>query len=204
MGKITFEDKVDITVKPIPEVNKIVAANVNEIKEKVNENDDNVGPLSSLLTTIKTSIVNAINELYTAVSLNTSKVSADGSVTTHSDVFNAGRGNIITTAEGEKVSRIDSMYEATVTGVDTLPISNKNTMLYDGVVFTIQDGKPSDFVTNVDVYSPLGTESATLRFDPAIVGENGLANMPDILIEAGDFINVSIIPSNGRMKIRGN
>lgn len=41
-----------------------------------------------------------------AVSSNTSKVSADGSVTSHSDVTNSGSGAIITTAERNKLNAI--------------------------------------------------------------------------------------------------
>lgn len=44
----------------------------------------------------------------TSVAANTAKVSADGSVTTHSDVTNAGSGEIITTLERSKLSGIEA------------------------------------------------------------------------------------------------
>lgn len=40
MSKITFENKVDLTEKDLPEINKITADNINEIKTVVNEIDD--------------------------------------------------------------------------------------------------------------------------------------------------------------------
>ena len=52
-----------------------------------------------------------------SVTANTAKVSADGSVTTHSDVTNAGSGQIITTTERNKLSGIAS--GATVNASDT-------------------------------------------------------------------------------------
>ena len=52
-----------------------------------------------------------------SVTANTAKVSADGSVTTHSDVTNAGSGQIITTTERNKLSGIAS--GATVNASDS-------------------------------------------------------------------------------------
>lgn len=62
MGKITFTDKVDLTTSTVPDINKVVANDMNEIKTVVNGNDDLMGDLSTLTTTDKTSVVNAINE----------------------------------------------------------------------------------------------------------------------------------------------
>lgn len=43
MAKIIFEDKVDIDVSPLPEINKLTAADLNEIKSVVNSNELNAG-----------------------------------------------------------------------------------------------------------------------------------------------------------------
>lgn len=65
MAKITYVDKVTMNENPdIPAINKCQAADMNEIKTVVNENDNNAGVLSALNTTDKSSLVNAINELY--------------------------------------------------------------------------------------------------------------------------------------------
>ena len=45
--KITFEDKVSTIVSPLPEINRITAANINEIKEVVNYNADAGFPIGS-------------------------------------------------------------------------------------------------------------------------------------------------------------
>lgn len=64
MAKITYTNKVTMNENAdISAVNKIRAADMNEIKNVVNGNDDLVGDLSNLDTTNKSSIVEAINEL---------------------------------------------------------------------------------------------------------------------------------------------
>ena len=71
MAKITYENKVALNVNSdIADVNKCNATDLNEIKNVVNENDDNttnnsnaIGNLSSLNTTNKNNLVGAINEV---------------------------------------------------------------------------------------------------------------------------------------------
>lgn len=43
MSKITYTDKIDNTVSQLPEINKITAANMNEIKESINAIYDSKG-----------------------------------------------------------------------------------------------------------------------------------------------------------------
>ena len=45
--KITFEDKVSTITSPLPEINRITAANINEIKQVVNYNADAGFPIGS-------------------------------------------------------------------------------------------------------------------------------------------------------------
>lgn len=60
MSKITYADKVTLNENPnVADVNKVKANDLNEIKNVVNANDDNVGNL----TTDVSSVVNAINEI---------------------------------------------------------------------------------------------------------------------------------------------
>lgn len=59
--EITYSDKSDINTTSTPEVNKITASNLNEIKSVVNTNANLMGNLSELETTDRSSIVNAIN-----------------------------------------------------------------------------------------------------------------------------------------------
>ena len=64
MAKITYENKVALNVNSdIADVNKCNATDLNEIKEVVNTNDDNMGLLSNLNTTNKSNLVSAINEV---------------------------------------------------------------------------------------------------------------------------------------------
>jgi hypothetical protein len=65
MAKITWTNKTTLNPQPsIARENKCTDADLNEIKSVVNTNDDNVGDLTNLDTTDKSSIVNATNELY--------------------------------------------------------------------------------------------------------------------------------------------
>ena len=64
MSKIGFTDKVALNENAsIPDVNKCKASDMNEIKRVVNENDDNVGNLTNLVTPNKNNIVGAINSV---------------------------------------------------------------------------------------------------------------------------------------------
>lgn len=64
MAKITYEYKEAINQNSqIPDVNKVNASDMNQIKATVNANDDKVGELSDLDTTDKSSIVGAINSV---------------------------------------------------------------------------------------------------------------------------------------------
>lgn len=64
MAKITYENKVALNVNSdIADVNKCNATDLNEIKNVVNSNDDNMGLLSNLNTTNKSNLVSAINEV---------------------------------------------------------------------------------------------------------------------------------------------
>lgn len=77
MGKITYDDKIQLNENAnIPNNQKCRAVDMNEIKSVVNGNDTNVGSLSNLNTTDKTSVVNAINEVNTN-QINSSTYSTD-------------------------------------------------------------------------------------------------------------------------------
>ena len=84
MSKITYTNKSTLNPQPsIANENKVTSNDMNEIKSVVNENDDNIGNLSNLKTTTKTSVVDSINELvdtqlYSTTEVKTNKVWIDG------------------------------------------------------------------------------------------------------------------------------
>lgn len=62
--KITYTDKQQLNENAsISAINKCQATDLNEIKNVVNTNADNIGDLTTLTTTHKNTIVNAINDL---------------------------------------------------------------------------------------------------------------------------------------------
>ena len=63
MAQITYADKSTMNENSsIPATNKCQASDMNEIKSVVNGNYNEVGNITNLTTTDKTSVVNAINE----------------------------------------------------------------------------------------------------------------------------------------------
>lgn len=79
MAKITYEKKVALNVNSdVADINKCNASDLNEIKEVVNNNDDNIGDLTQLNTTNKGSIVNSINEVITNTKVSIAKITTNG------------------------------------------------------------------------------------------------------------------------------
>lgn len=96
MAKITYADKTALNTNPqIADVNKVNDSDLNEIKSVVNDNDTNVGDLSTLNTNDKSSIVNAINELLPTVLYSTNKefseVANNTIITLNDDITNYQR-----------------------------------------------------------------------------------------------------------------
>lgn len=61
---VTFDNKVNLnTEQDVPRINKVIDDDMNQLKNVANTNANNIGDLSTLNTTDKTSLVNAINEL---------------------------------------------------------------------------------------------------------------------------------------------
>ena len=64
MAKITYENKVALNENAsIPDINKVNASDMNEIKSVVNGNDNNVGHISTLKTTNKTYMFAVITKM---------------------------------------------------------------------------------------------------------------------------------------------
>ena len=84
MAQITYTNKETLNSQPsIADKNKVTSSDMNEIKSVVNTNYGEVGDITSLTTTDKTSVVNAINELkggeiYSTSEVKTNKIWFDG------------------------------------------------------------------------------------------------------------------------------
>lgn len=107
MAKITYENKVALNVNSdIPDVNKCNATDLNEIKDVVNTNDDNMGLLSNLNTTNKSNLVEALNETNT----NSKNMGMYSSEET-----------IIGTSFGKPLYRKTITFKTTISGSFTVP-----------------------------------------------------------------------------------
>ena len=91
-----------------------------------------------------------LDTLSAAVTLNTAKVSADGSVTTHSDISAVGSGSIITTLEREKLGRITAL---NAINLDTL-----------SAAVTTNSGKVSNIQSNL-AYTASATQGSVTNSD---------------------------------------
>lgn len=61
---VTFEDKQNLNTNPeIARINKVTDEDINELKDVVNTNANNIGDLEQLQTTDKNSLVGAVNEI---------------------------------------------------------------------------------------------------------------------------------------------
>lgn len=120
MSKITYTNKVTLNSQPsIADENKVTSGDMNEIKTVVNNNDDNVGDLTSLTTTNKTSIVNAINELKGGEIYSTSEVKTNKKWINGKPIY-------------RKVVNVNSMFPngitANSTNIMSYPIPNFETL----------------------------------------------------------------------------
>lgn len=65
LNLVTFDDKQNLNNNPdIARINKVIDEDINELKNIVNTNANNIGDLEQLNTTDKSTLVNAINEVF--------------------------------------------------------------------------------------------------------------------------------------------
>lgn len=102
----------------------------------------------------------------TSVAANTAKVSADGLVTTHSDVTSAGSGAIITSAERTKLSGIETSAtgDQTAAEIKTAYESNANTNAFTDAAET----KLSGIEANADVTDTINVTAAGALMDSEV------------------------------------
>lgn len=115
MSKITYSDKSDISTTSVAATNKIVAADMNEIKSVVNTNDDNIGDLTSLKTSSKTNIVSSINELvdgntYTSGETKTNEKWKGSTIYRKTFTFQLGTQNSLDATHGISVSDTSKLW----------------------------------------------------------------------------------------------
>lgn len=102
MAKITYVNKETIIPQPsVPVKNKVTSDDMNEIKQVVNTNDDNMGDLSNLNTTDKSNLVGAINEVAQGTSIQVLNQTSSSTTDTYSANFvNELLSNLVNFSKG--------------------------------------------------------------------------------------------------------
>lgn len=149
MAKITYEDKEFINKNEnITDKNKVNDTDLNEIKEVVNGNDDNIGDLSDLNTSDKSSLVNAINYTLPTI-LYENANGSNGNITLSDDVDNYSAIEIF--YKGDNYSNFNSTKILSPFGNASLIIANINTSgQYMGVFLRLSNVSVSNNQINVN------------------------------------------------------
>lgn len=172
MSKITYENKVALNVNSdIADVNKCNASDLNEIKEVVNNNDDNMGLLSNLNTTNKSNLVGAINSIIESGSnANGNWIKyADGTmictknITLTNVVINTAWGNVYETA-----SRLDFGDYAQ----EFIEIPSVSIDLADGSTCFCESfsGRTKKSIGSTWLWKPAVEANGTMTFDVIAIG----------------------------------
>ena len=149
MAKITYTNKVALNENPeIADINKVKDTDMNEIKTVVNGLDDNIGTLSNLTTTNKTSTVAAINEL------NSNKASTNEVLIQNTEPTAADNKIWIDTGEiASPVSEITNSY-STSTGIGYSANYVNNNLCYKKLVTTSVNADSNGIITqNIENYT---------------------------------------------------
>ena len=171
MALITYYDKNYLDLNPnIPDVNKVLDDDMNEIKTVVNTNYNEVGNITNLTTTDKSSVVNAINELKNREILSTNetitnKVWIDGKPI-YRKVINTGTISSSDKNVNHNISNLE-----TVVSLSGMAFANYNSTYY--VLPRISTG-------NVNQQIALGCDSTKVVLQ---VGSNANFNDSFVIVE---------------------
>lgn len=89
--KITFDDKVSLTTSALPRANKCTDADLNEIKQVVNANADELDENTTNINTILQQITNLNNKLNGTVLFQNSNGVSSGSISLNDSIANYTR-----------------------------------------------------------------------------------------------------------------
>ena len=183
LNLVTFQDKEKLNTDPnVANINKIIDSDMNQLKDVANTNANNIGDLSQLNTTDKSSIIGSINETINYVSLNnkasysyTQMVASGPSITSqafmdieYDDTFKFCRiSGFINVSAGAPSGTI------TIPGTPLRPSSEKtiNSIMVIGFNGGIWFGK-TDIKTNGDVVfnmQNLGQQSVNIVVVPCFI-----------------------------------
>jgi hypothetical protein len=196
----TYVDPVALIYKYTISFSNFSNVNLDFVLEffKDTINSDEVGNLSNVAGA---DVTTALNNLDTAI---TNKVSADGSVTTHSDVTDAGSGAIITNAERTKLDGIETNANLYVHPDHTGDVTSTSdgTTVIDPTAITGKQGvivDAADYVLISDTDDSGNLKRVTTQSIADLVGEVGTVSP---LTTKGDLYTYDI--DNQRLPVGPN
>lgn len=185
INKITYSDKQAINTNPaLQAINKVQDVDMNEIKSVVNTNADLMGDLTTLTTTDKTSVVNAINEL-NGRNILTATIGSDITLSNTSDApltlsLSNSVGNLLSVSNGGVVIG-DGVHKVLICGKGQYNVlANSTSARY----FKIKKNNTEVLVCKTSSPSNTGTLNVA---------------MPNILlsVNSGDIITASVQGASG-------
>lgn len=194
MAKITYEDKEFLNKnESIADKNKVNDTDLNQIKEVVNGNDDNIGDLSDLNTNDKSSVVNAINEVNNKsaimVKANANKQYAKNNylvVDAYNEIINQIGNNITMTSNG--VFKVNKGMNLFLNFYNNIQPSSANQLIMYRVT-----------VNNEDIYSQAGFECGNQW------GNSGQTLAPFVLkLNKNDTVSIKLYASENTCTVRAS
>lgn len=178
MAQITYDTKVALNENSsVAAINKVSAADMNEIKTVVNGNDTLMGDLTNLTTTDKTSIVGAINENTTTLSgitsgmvISTTAVKTGEKSVNNKDIYAIAFKFDIGTATSYSVS-----FSLPTADTAKIWIDNSNSYWYSASIsspvehFRSSTDWSSFYLTGGGIYCTFGSTYSTISKSAVVV-----------------------------------
>jgi len=162
MAKINFENKEDVKLSSLPRKNKVIATDINEIKQSVNDLYDEVEDIETTLNAVVEDIEDAQTELErlenekqnTLVSgtniktLNGDSLLGSGDVSLPPPVWGAITGTL--SAQTDLQTALDNAGQNIYNGTDVTPLTKRSKIRFTDFLGAVDDAINSETVVSLD------------------------------------------------------